>query len=439
MGEPLSLSEFPKDKELEEYLNAYFQAVGYYTERNIIERETTEVLELDSILYDYSQDIPKTLLVEIKSGQWGFPEIFKVLGWKHYLNIDSPVFVTSTSKGSDSIDDYYIKKSNEIGVNLCIVKDLETTGLCLIDLLKGKSVETLDINSWRYSYWIEREILQKLQKQKKSETDTIRYKTMLDYYHNINNVSFFTDNILDKIKDIYAQFQSNSNLVARVANEVNKNGFVPEVIPKALYTSTFYDSEVTDLTTATYLEYRSRLAILKNVVDFILYKRIDPSSPKACETYKFFGFTSTKFSLLPSELRERIEILKDHKYIHLYPVFWQWFQWLFGGFILLDYKDKEYKLFSDKTGIPVEYIDQAFDAYKILFPTTNWFVENRNSNIKHLKMFPSVFMGVGTNYRKDIYTEDEKYRSLNLTLPHTLDDIIKWNNSAYFFLKKEKS
>jgi hypothetical protein len=106
MSEVVKLPTDPKNKELEEYVTAYFQAVGYYTERNITERETTEVLELDSILYDYSEPVPKTILVEIKSGGWGFPEIFKVLGWKHYLSIEKALFVTSTSKDSTEIDEY---------------------------------------------------------------------------------------------------------------------------------------------------------------------------------------------------------------------------------------------------------------------------------------------------------------------------------------------
>jgi len=61
------------------------------------------------------------------------------------------------------------------------------------------------------------------------------------------------------------------------------------------------------------------------------------------------------------------EIRKD-KYLHLYPIFWQWFTWVFGGFVLLDVEKDELELLSAKTGIPVEEIPNAFAAYDKLFP-----------------------------------------------------------------------
>ncbi len=434
MSKIVTLPIEPKDKELEEYLTSYFQAAGYFTERNIIEREATEVLELDTILYDYSAVLPKSILIEIKSGGWGFPEIFKIFGWKHYLSIDQPVFITSTSKESKAIDEYYIKKSHEIGVNLVIVKELKNTQLYIKDLIRDTTVEMLDISNWRYAYWIERKLIKRLISQKKSAQGVERYKIMAEYYHNINNVAFFTDNILDRLSDIYKQFQKYSGLTSRVANEIAGVGFECGEIPHDIFTKTFYRCEINDLTTATYLEYRSRLSVLKNVCDYIIYKRLDPDSEKAKETFKILGYEASKFMLLPSEMRDRIESLRGHEYIHLYPVFWQWFQWFFGGFILNDYKEREYELFSNKTGLPIDQIDHAFEAYHIIFPTNSWFVNNSVSNISSLKMFPPVFMGKGADYRKKFYTEDNEYNSLTLTKEHTLDDLIRWNNCVVDFL-----
>lgn len=439
MGKGVQLPTDPKDKELEEYLTSYFQAVGYFTERNIIEREATEVLELDSILYDYSKGIPETNLVEIKSGGWGFPEIFKVLGWKHYLSIEKALFITSTSKCNNEINNYYIKKSKEIGVELSIIEKLDESPIVLLEYLKGKAVESIDILSWRFSYWTERKLVRKLITQKKSIKDVERYKIMAEYHHNINDVAFFTDNILDRLRTIYKQFQQHSGLTSRVANEMAGSGFTDGEIPKSIFSNTFYKCEINDLTTSSYLEYRSRLSIMKNVVDYIIYKKIDPKSPKACDTFKILGFTESKFSLLPMEMKERIDELSSHEYIHLYPIFWQWFMWVFGGFILRDYKEKEYELFSKKSGIPIDHIDKAFEAYNILFPTSSWFSSSSNSNIDVLKMFPTIFLGIGANYRKMLYTEDNEYTSLKLSGQYTLSDLIRWNNCIVEFLEKRDS
>jgi hypothetical protein len=258
---------------------------------------------------------------------------------------------------------------------------------------------------------------------------------MSEYHHNINNVAFFIDNILDRVGAIYDQFKKYSGLSSRVSNEMSGNGFVLDEIPPDLFAKAFYECEINDLTTSSYLENRSRLSILKNVVDYILYKRVDPSSPKACETFKILGYDASKFDLLPSDLRERIEVLSGHEYLHLYPTFWQYFLWFFGGFILNDYKDQEYELFSKKSGIPISQIDRAFEAYNLLFPTDSWFSTSPNSNITVMKIFPLIFAGVGANYRRVYYTTDGDYSSLKLSGKYTLSDLVKWNNCVIDFLK----
>ena len=40
--------------------------------------------------------------------------------------------------------------------------------------------------------------------------------------------------------------------------------------------------------------------------------------------------------------------------------------WIFGGFILKDYEEKEYEFLSNKSGIPASEIPNAFDAYEII-------------------------------------------------------------------------
>ena len=64
----VSLPELPKGKEFEEYISACFQLGGYYIERNIIERDIEEILELDIILTNYGTTAPEITLVEVKVG-----------------------------------------------------------------------------------------------------------------------------------------------------------------------------------------------------------------------------------------------------------------------------------------------------------------------------------------------------------------------------------
>ena len=66
----VSLNPLPKEKEFEEYIAAFFQADGYFIEKNIINRREEEILELDAILKNYNSIIPRSRLCEMKSGGW---------------------------------------------------------------------------------------------------------------------------------------------------------------------------------------------------------------------------------------------------------------------------------------------------------------------------------------------------------------------------------
>jgi hypothetical protein len=72
------LPGLPKGKEFEEYISAFFQSAGYYIERNIVKRGVEDVLELDIITTDYSSlsSPPDIQLIEVKSGGWGFPDLY---------------------------------------------------------------------------------------------------------------------------------------------------------------------------------------------------------------------------------------------------------------------------------------------------------------------------------------------------------------------------
>jgi len=94
-----SLPPLPTDTEFEDYVAAYLQAAGFYLERSIIQREEAEILELDIISTSYAKGkAPSERLIEVKSGGWGFPEIFKVSGWGKYLQLEDLCLVVCKEK-----------------------------------------------------------------------------------------------------------------------------------------------------------------------------------------------------------------------------------------------------------------------------------------------------------------------------------------------------
>ncbi len=107
---------------------------------------------------------------------------------------------------------------------------------------------------------------------------------------------------------------------------------------------------------------------------------------------------------------------------------------------MTDLKEKEYQLLSEKTGIPLKEIPNAFNSFSKLFPPKDkntWFYKFPKSSIEWHNFFPISFSGIGANYRRLVYTNDGDYDILYkmLSSEMTAKDLSKWNNLAYNILK----
>jgi hypothetical protein len=427
----VELPSLPKGKEFEEFISAYFQSAGFYTDRNIIDRETEEILELDITITNYSI-LPKPRIVEVKSGDWGFSDIFKVKGWMVYSNISKGIFIVQ--KGRANFE-FFRKKANDIKIKLISIPDLEKTEHYLKGVIKKKNIDKRDIEIWRYSYWLERECLKYLKTRKKSTKSVRRYSAMELYYFNISSGIFFTPNLIDRLEKLYANHFENERLSAKVANEISGELFdKPHTeIPNKLFKETFYECKFNSIQITSLFEYLSRLTILKNSVDYLMFREVGDKRAHIGEI-KLLGISITKLNNLPLSVRSGIDQIQTHKYYKFYPVFWQWFIFVFGGFIINEIKEREFELLSIKTGIPTDEIPNALIALDILFPTNGgWFHTNSKSEITELKMFPSQFKGIGAYYRRIMYTTKPddtvgEYEDIGIKNKYANWDIIKWNN-----------
>lgn len=437
----VNLPDLPSGTEFEEYVAAYFQCAGYFVERNIIERDAgTDILELDVILSDYNVSPPAIYLVEVKSGDWGFSDLFKVYGWMHYLNVKDGLFVSM--KDRSNLDFVKEKAKDVLQIKLAILIDLAETRMTLSELgfRQIEFVDDKDIRMWRFSYWTERSMLRMLKNKKKSNPEKKAYFALDSYYHEINNETFFTGTIAEKIYNLYGIFERNYyHMSARCGNELLGNDFNGdyEGVPKPIFADTYHKCKYTDIQISTYVEHRARLAILKNGIDYLLYKEAGKHD-KADYIFKILGHEINYMDSLPVTFKDGLDKLRKHKYYYRYPVFWQWYMWIFGGFILNDYKDREYEILSEQTGVPIDEIPNALKAFDILFPIAGgWLQQLPESNITFTKMFPVPFMGIGANYRRFLYTASKKFEQLTLTGLHTRHDLLKWNDLVVEVLSKK--
>ena len=426
------LPPLPKGKEYEELVAAYLQATGrYYLDRNIIQREIEEILELDIIISDYNY-LPRPKLIEIKSGGWGFPDIFKIRGWMDYTNIQKGFLIVQQTK--DHIN-FIKRRAKTLNIEVHQASDPDKIETQIGKLLKNVKPDWRDVVTFRYSYWLERNMLQYLKNCKSKYRDVRCYIEADQYHHRVNSGVFFSQSIIDKINNLYVHFQKHDHLSARCGHELMPPTEFTDVnhIPYPAFKKTFWACEFNMIQVSALLEYQSRLAILKNVVDYIIYHT---SVVKKSVDRKFGNLDDENgFDLLPRNCQNALGELGGHKCYKRYPIFWQWFILAFGGFIIEEIKEREYELLSEKTGVDIDEIDNALSALDILFPTKDgWLFTHPTSRIRETSLFSMPFRGIGAYYRGLMYTDpkDEKasFKDIGLSNRAAVKDLTKWNNLA---------
>ena len=145
----IQLTDIPKGTDLEEYVAAAFQASGFFVERNIVEKEEgIDILELDIIVSDYQLNSPPEIkLIEVKSSNWGFRDIFKLKGWLEYLE-DTFNGYLIVSKKDDHYDILRGKAENKrIGINIVLIEDFENPTKELSKITKKNDIDEIDLGS----------------------------------------------------------------------------------------------------------------------------------------------------------------------------------------------------------------------------------------------------------------------------------------------------
>jgi len=88
-----TLAKDPTEWELEDFVSAHFASRGCYVETCVTERSPIDILELDIVWTDYRAAREKPHPVEVKSGGWGFGDVFKFYGWTQYLRLEAGQYI----------------------------------------------------------------------------------------------------------------------------------------------------------------------------------------------------------------------------------------------------------------------------------------------------------------------------------------------------------
>lgn len=159
----------------------------------------------------YETGLPKQVLVEAKSGGWGFADIFKVRGWMTYLDIPDGAFFAS--KEIEKKDPAFVhKKSSVLGIRFVHFGDFTEARKRFQEAGFPAIEDQHVVDLWRMSYWAEREMIVHLRQHAKSNATQQGPAAILEYLHLVNNGVFFTSDIRQRLRDLYAAFQQHPKL-----------------------------------------------------------------------------------------------------------------------------------------------------------------------------------------------------------------------------------
>jgi hypothetical protein len=419
MAKSVTLSDVPKDgNELEDYVSALFRASKYFVETNITERDFTEILELDAVATSYEANTPTSILAEAKGGDWGFSDIFKVVGWMRYLDLPRGAFFVTAGPRATTIPACQ-QKVAPLGIVLVDLGDF-TDVIARFEVGGFQKVADPSlVDIWRYSAWAERRLIASLRSGAKAKPPKDGPRAAMEYYRLINDGIFFVKEVPDRLLRLYEAYQQHPKLSLGMALEIGGGKYEPDASTTndPVMHEAIYRGRHNAIQAAFYLEHRARLSILKAGIDLICHAEATGTSPNLPLT-------------LPGTFRAGLEVLRKEPSFKRYALFWQVFLWGFGGFILADRQAEEYGALSVETGVPVKDVPQAMKAFDVLFPTggSSWIAQLGTSQCIVVKMVPAAFRGIGA-YQRLVRHRVTDYAALGYK-GFTLKDLASWNNSG---------
>ncbi|MFE9993478.1 hypothetical protein [Streptomyces avermitilis] len=432
-GRSVELPDIPgAGDELEDYVAALFQASGHYVEKQIVESDPADLLELDIVTTNYAQEEAVRRLIEVKGGGWGYTDLFKVVGWMQYLKIQHGAFFITRWDDRGTAP----SRMEPLGLNVVCFDDFETAPGHFEEKGFGAFAEPGLIGLWRHSYGVERKFVKLIHKRaKKGEEGARSAKT---YHRQINNGTFFARAPEESLAMLYQAYGEHPKLTRGYADELDGGTFDPqsESVSSASYKA-MLEGKHPELQACTYFEHRARLSILKAAVDYALAHPYGAPEFGMSEDGKVWIFQGLTYHALPATFHSGMTWLRAQPNFRRYATFWQQLLWGWGGFYLDDREEREFEWMSKYSGIPADEIPTALEAFDRFFPISGgWFISAGATDVRMVKMVPLIFQGIGAHHRRVQYSlnKESGLSALNPSSRYTLSDLVKRINCTVDFL-----
>lgn len=379
--------------DLEDQVAALFQAAGYFVEKNIVDAQPSTILELDVVATKYSGGRPEPCLVEVKSGGWGFTDIFKVSGWMTYLGIKRGAFFTTTRHAGPV--ELVSEKACSLGISYMFEPSMEFASVVdqfsKAGFVPPRSEAAIDI--WRLSATAERDLAKVL---KTSKVAPRSRSAAWEYFQLINNGVFLEKDIGTRAQLLYEAYQKHPKLTGAAAAEIASFPFDPRspMAADSVFREALVEGKHPLMQACMYLEHRARLAILKAAIDILSTS----------------GVGGLALPSLPANFTQALGRLACHPHFRQYPYLWQTFLWSWGGFVLADKLDEEFRALSVETGVPEDEVPGSLALLDELFPISgeqSWTTDLPGTSLRIVKLVPAPFRRVGTAACLSRYEADD--------------------------------
>lgn len=385
--------------DLEDYVAGMFQAAGYYVERNVRQRDVTDILEIDAVATSYDGPLPRSVLAEAKGGKWGFPDLFKVAGWLAYLGIERGGVFVKEQPGAGGRDIEQVHRTiAPLGVAVVDLGDFSDPAARLGARGFRPFRDPSLVELWRLAYWVERTLLDGLRQERRARPKQRLVQEAIAHHDLINDHVFFLGNVPERLQRLYAAYRRHPKLSLSLAAELAGGatdaapGRLPDGASRML-AEAMYEGKHPALQGSFYVEHRARVSILKAAIDLACL--VDAGALPRSDA------TRAAIEALPATFREGLRVLRSRPNYRRYALLWQVFLWGFGGFYLADREEEEFGRLSEQTGVPVGEIGDALSAFDDLFPLAQspWIVPVRGTSLRVAKMVPAALRGVGAVQR----------------------------------------
>lgn len=341
----------------------------------------------------------------MKSGtNIGFHDVFKFYGWTQYLKLDAGEFMHLEQFAKDEETVKHI--ADATGLKILHIPTFDTAEKHFKALGFSDPNWPQLTELWRYSFWAQRRLLKSLNEAIRRGVCVNSSKTAKKYHDLINNAVFFIPEAHNRIDALIKAHFEHQKLGATAAHEIETGRVIFKDAPNTdTFKSAYYEGKYFPIQACLYLSHRARLYILKALVDFWLAKTNE--DPRIIRILMYIGLSQAMINAM-----NRLKGLKSFTQL---PIFWQTFLWSWGGFLLKDKLDTEYKQLSEETGVSLDEVPIALETFNLLFPTAGgWFREPANDHRKVLTLVPAAMRGIGA-YRRLLMSKVEDYPALKYT------------------------